>query len=126
MLEKLKITGMAQALAAHSGARLGVIARNVANADTPGYRAMDLPDFAAAFADGAQPMRTTRPGHVGADPTRIAQAMPFAGSESPNGNAVSLEQEMVKGVAARQSHEMALTVYRSVSDILRLSLGRGR
>ena len=45
MFEKLELTRMAQALAAHAGARMAVIAQNVANADTPGYKAKDLPDF---------------------------------------------------------------------------------
>ncbi|MFD1807778.1 hypothetical protein ACFSHQ_05285 [Gemmobacter lanyuensis] len=52
MFEKLQIVRMAQALAGHAGARQGEIARNIANADTPGYRARDMPDFAAAYADG--------------------------------------------------------------------------
>ena len=42
MFAKLELTRMAQALASHSGARMDVIARNVANADTPGYRARDV------------------------------------------------------------------------------------
>ena len=45
MFEKLELTRMAQGLAAHAGARMGVIAKNVANADTPGYKAQDIPDF---------------------------------------------------------------------------------
>ena len=46
MFEKLEITRMAQALAAQSGSRMAVIAQNVANADTPGYKAKDVPAFA--------------------------------------------------------------------------------
>ncbi len=127
MFEKLELTRMAQSLAAHSGARLGVIARNVANADTPGYRAADLPDFASVYsADGAE-MRGTREGHLGGAGTAAAPALLEApGNGSPNGNSVSLEAEMVKGVEVRQQHDMALAVYKSVSDIIRTSLGRGR
>ena len=43
---------------------------------------------------------------------------------APNGNSVSIEQEMVKAASARQDHEMALAIYRTTSDILRASLGR--
>ena len=42
MFEKLELTRMAQSLAAQSGARMAVIAENVANADTPGYKAKDV------------------------------------------------------------------------------------
>ena len=125
MFEKLELTRMAQALASHAGARMGVIARNVANADTPGYKARDLPTFASVFKPEGEPMRATRPGHLSAGSgmtDMIAENAP--GREAPNGNTVSLEGEMVKSVEARQSHEMALAVYRATSDVIRASLGR--
>jgi flagellar basal-body rod protein FlgB len=127
MFEKLELTRMAQALAAHSGARMGVIARNVAHADTPGYKAQDLPDFAAVFAADEGAMRATRPGHMGASTEApLPQPERAPGRESPNGNTVSLEGEMVKSVQARQDHDMALAVYRATSDVIRASLGRSR
>ena len=49
MFEKLELTRMAQALAAHAGSRMGVIAKNVAHADTPGYKAQDIADFATVW-----------------------------------------------------------------------------
>lgn len=127
MFEKLELTRMAQALAAHAGSRMSVIAQNVANADTPGYKAQDLPSFTSVFATEGGTMRATRPGHLtaasnGAAP--VAERAP--GRESPNGNTVSLEGEMVKSVEARQAHEMALAIYRATSDVLRASLGRSR
>jgi flagellar basal-body rod protein FlgB len=126
MFEKLELTRMAQGLSAYAGARLGVIARNVANADTPGYKAQDLPDFAATYdARDSKMLRATRPGHIG-NPGRDGTASPIfsGGSASPSGNTVSLEMEMVKSVEARQSHEMALAIYRATSDVIRASLGR--
>ena len=127
MFEKLELTRMAQSLAAHSGSRMAVIAQNVANADTPGYKAKDLPAFAKVFAAGGGHMRATRTGHL---TTVSAAAMPAAetanGREAPNGNSVSLEGEMVKSVEARQNHDMALAIYRATSDVIRASLGRNR
>ena len=53
-------------------ARQQVIAENIAHADTPGYRARDIADFARSSTSGPalQRPRTTRPGHIpfGADP----------------------------------------------------------
>jgi flagellar basal-body rod protein FlgB len=125
MFEKLEITRMAQALAAHAGARMGVVAENVAHADTPGYKARDVADFAETYQAKGGAMRSTRPEHLHA-PGRPAapQAFVTGGSEAPNGNTVSLEKEMVKSVEVRQSHEMALAIYRATSDVIRASLGR--
>jgi flagellar basal-body rod protein FlgB len=106
---------------------MGVIARNVAHADTPGYKAQDLPAFAEVFSATDGQMRATRPGHLTAASSAAALVPERApGRESPNGNSVSLEGEMVKSVEARQSHEMALAIYRATSDVVRASLGRAR
>lgn len=129
MLEKLEVTRMAQAMASQAGKRMAVIARNVAHADTPGYKAQDLPDFAREYSaqtrgDG---MKATRPGHTTASELRLrAGPREVPGAASPNGNTVSVETEMVKVAELRQQHDMALSIYRSTSDILRTALGRGR
>jgi len=129
MFAKLELTRMAQAMASHAGARMGVVAQNVAHADTPGYRAKDVASFAESYRDqgGQMDLRTTRAGHIGGgkgtdqSPLTIREKS-LAGA--PNGNSVSLEQEMVKAAQARQDHDMALTIYRNTSSILRASLGR--
>lgn len=127
MFEKLELTRMAQSLAAFSGARMAVVAENVANADTPGYKAKDMPAFAKAFAEAEGQMRATRSGHLSATAsTTLPLPEQVRGHEAPNGNSVSLEAEMVKSVEARQSHEMALAIYRATSDVIRASLGRPR
>ena len=126
MFEKLEITAMAQAMAAHAGQRLGLVAQNVANADTPGYQTQDIQDFASVWKDGASGgMRTTRPGHEMPGPgMQDARVIAGRGHMSPNGNSVSLEAEMVKAVETRQQHEMALAIYRGTSEVIRASLGR--
>lgn len=127
MFEKLEITRMAQALAAHAGARMGVIARNVAHADTPGFVAQDTVEFRSVYESGGLSLKSTRPGHIFPDQARPSpDLIPSGGSASPNGNTVSLELEMVKSAEARQDHEMALAIYRATSDVIRASLGRPR
>jgi flagellar basal-body rod protein FlgB len=109
------------------------VAKNVANADTPGFRAQDTVSFADSYdaAGGGGQMRATRTGHItgqitgdggGQAPALMQRRTSLAGA--PNGNSVSLEQEMVKAAAARQDHDMALAIYRNTSSILRASLGR--
>ncbi|HMO07301.1 MAG TPA: FlgB family protein [Paracoccaceae bacterium] len=126
MLPKLEVTRMAQALAAHSATRLEVVAGNLAHADTPGYRAADITPFAEVWRSDAS-LRATRPGHLGGPQVPAAperrEDLRFG---APNGNTVSVEVEMVRAAEARQSHDMALSVYRAVSDITRAALGRGR
>jgi flagellar basal-body rod protein FlgB len=54
-----------QALLLH-GQRIGVLATNIANADTPNYKARDI-DFGEVMAntgEGSLPMRATRASHI--------------------------------------------------------------
>ena len=126
MFEKIQLMQMAQSMAQQAAFRQNAVAQNVANADTPGYRALDVPSFAETYQDElATPMRATRAGHLGAS-NSLSVAMapdPTAETTSPSGNSVSLEDEMVKSVEVQRSHTLALTVYRSSLDILRTSLG---
>lgn len=126
MLPKLEVIEMTRALAAHAGARQEAVARNVANADTPGYRAADLPGFAAAYrGTGDTQMRATRAGHLGSGGQSVTlTARALTAEAAPNGNTVSLEQEMVRAAEVRQQHDMALSIYTSLSGVLRSSLGR--
>lgn len=128
MFETLDLTKLANAMAGRAGARMGVIARNVANADTPEFKAMDLPSFAESYREGNLDLRATRPQHFGTAADADPQLLPrrSKGADAPNGNTVSLEQEMVKMAAVRQDHEMALAIYRNTAEILRASLGRNR
>lgn len=132
MFEKLEITRMAQALSSYAGARLGLVAQNVANADTPGYKARDLPDFSEVWA-GGRGLRATRPGHLGSVPGARADGADGtaldpvprrrAADASPDGNTVALETEMLTAAALRQQNDMALAVYRTTSSVIRSSLG---
>ncbi|WP_343116389.1 FlgB family protein [Ostreiculturibacter nitratireducens] len=128
MFDKLEILQMAQAMATHAATRQGAIAENVANADTPGYRARDLASFAETYRAGnGAPMRATRNGHLDElvehrEPEPLARARP--GSESPNGNTVSLELEMVAAADVKREHDLALAIYQTSMGILRTGLGR--
>ena len=97
--------------------RQRVLSQNIANADTPGYRARDVADFAETWRNMTAENRLGR----GAMPVRVLDA---GTPSSPNGNTVSLEFEMLRGVEAQRAHDRALRVYGSALQILRTSLGR--
>ena len=126
---KLSVLRLASDLAAHAAARQGVIAENVAHADTPGYKARDVENFAALHetTELAFQARATRPGHLGfgSDERGFeAREVNAFGAESPNGNTVALEDQMMRAAEVRQSHELAMGVYQKSMDILRSGLGK--
>lgn len=128
MFQDLNIFNMASAMAVHAGKRQALLAQNMANADTPGYRARDLAPFSeiAGKKGPETAMRATRAGHndraaglgQGAEITTKTEI-------SPNGNGVSIETEMLKAVDVQRQHSRALAIYKSSLTILRTSV-RGR
>ncbi len=127
MLNKIEVMQMANAMASHAALRQGAVSQNIANADTPNYRAQDVAPFEDLYeeASGGE-MRATRAGHFGAQSatTFAVETTATEGTLSPNGNNVSLEDEMVRGVEVRREHDRALAIYKNSLNILRASLGR--
>lgn len=129
MIEDLKIFQMASSMARHASARMRVIAENVANADTPGYRARDLQSFSNLVNRDFTP-NASRPGHVNAANQSQERTRPdlvfLSHVPSPNGNSVSIEDQALRAVETQGQHRLARDVYAKSIDIMRLGLGRGR
>lgn len=125
MFAQIDTMRMARDLGAHAARRQRVIATNVANADTPGYRARDLPEFEESLRRGSLELRTTRAGHLAAGlsgpPFRAVEA---EGEPSPNGNTVSLEDEMVRSADAKREFDLSLAVMQSGLNLMRTAIGR--
>lgn len=132
MFQNLEIFQTAQSMAQHAGRLQVVAARNLANADTPGYQARTLTPFKDTLhsAAGETSQRATRPGHLNglsAGRTGIAPPQEFndeTARTDPNGNSVAIEDEILRSVEAKRQHDRALAIYRSSLNILRSSIGR--
>lgn len=127
MFANLQIFRLSHAMATHAGARQATIAQNIAHADTPGYKARDLRPFADMVAPDRVDLRATRGQHLnGSVQGQISlAAMERGGNDTnPNGNAVTLEHEMLHAVDAKRQHDRALAIYKSALTILRSTVGR--
>ncbi len=126
MFTSLDVLQTAMNMARHAGSRQAVTAANLANADTPGYRARSIAPFSEIYeTSSAESLRRTRPGHLGVDTGAATATAEFSDSEpAPNGNSVSIEQEILNAVEIQREHNRALTIYKHSLEVLRLSLGR--
>ena len=131
MFGKLEIFKMAHAMAVHAGHKQAVTAQNVANADTPEYKSRDVIPFAQTYRNDSSSVgwlsqKSTRTKHIhGTTANELpAPVVDAAGVGAPNGNTVSLENEMLKSLDAKRQHERALAIYKSSLNILRASLSR--
>lgn len=123
MFENLTVFSVAHAMAKHAGQAQAVAAQNVANADTPDYQRKVMPSFEAHIPrDGG--MRTTREGHATGFSAPFSSTQTQAQGAAPNGNTVTLEEEILASVDAKRQHDRALAIYKSSLTVLRASLGR--
>lgn len=110
-------------------ARQGLLAENVANAETPGYRGRDLAqyDLAERASGFSSANIATQPMHfsVSSSEGSAFGAQRMANFEiTPEGNGVSLEDEMMKVTTNMMDYQAATTVYQKSIKILKTALGR--
>jgi flagellar basal-body rod protein FlgB len=107
--------------------RQKVLAENVANADSPGFRPSDL--RAPAIGTGQSvALAQTNAAHMGPsgqrggfDPTK-AQRFEI----TPSGNAVNLEDEMLKVAQNQGDFQLAASLYSKGLGLMKIAIGKAR
>lgn len=110
-------------------ARQGVVAGNIANADTPGYLAKDLEFKTVLQAQGGQLGMTAANSGVSMQPGASGPAGVVTQSArfiQHNGNAVRLDNEMVKLQQTQLDYRMATQLYAAQATMQKIALGKGQ
>jgi len=105
--------------------RQAAIASNVANANTPGFSAVDVVPFEDVFNDASIRMAATDAGHLGADPLapdQVAVRDAAAWETTQSGNSVSLENEMMKAGEVNRSFSLNTSIVRAFHQMLMASV----
>ena len=109
--------------------RQGVLAENIANADTPGYIERDLKVF--SFGDEMKSVASistsiTSPTHISASSNGGGSygknSSPF--EVTPSGNGVTLEDEMMKVAGNDMDYQAVTALYTRSIRLLKVALGR--
>ena len=114
--------------------RQEVLAKNIANSDTPGYKPVDLSPFARQLArsgDATLAAAATHAGHIRASASpgtanSATRRIDDVYEASPTGNEVVLEQQLIRVSETAMQHQLALNLYRKHAGMIRTALGRGR
>jgi flagellar basal-body rod protein FlgB len=126
----LRLVGMLKQRMAWHEQRQGVLSQNIANADTPGYETRDLKDLSfpelARGAAGPVAMVATDPRHIGPNggPEGSASERRKPFEVTPQGNAVVLEDEMLRVSTNVQDYQMAADLYSRGLGMLKMAVGR--
>lgn len=113
-------------------ARQGLLAENVANAETPGYRGRDLKAF--GFEEHMRNISmaristaTSNPRHIGVQGTDADGFGPRRINSfeiTPEGNGITLEDEMMKVTANQMDYQTVTTLYTRSLRLIRTALGK--
>ncbi|MET3924898.1 flagellar basal body rod protein FlgB [Devosia sp. 2618] len=112
--------------------RQGLLAENVANAETPGYRGRDLAQYnfsdqMGAFSSASVTTSATQPMHFSVSSSEGTSfgAQRMANFEiTPEGNGVTLEDEMMKVTTNMMDYQAATTLYQKSIKIIKTALGK--
>lgn len=115
--------------------RQGVIAQNIANADTPEYRARDLTDvdFGAVLKNvtGSKKIRMEQtesghmtPGGMLGKERELKSRMTY--EVAPDDNAVIIEEQMVKASQTTIDYNLMTNLMRKNVGMIQTALGKGQ
>ncbi|MFZ2619630.1 MAG: flagellar basal body rod protein FlgB [Alphaproteobacteria bacterium] len=111
----------------HLVARQGVVAGNVANSETPNFKARDL-GFKKLFdSNSSIAMATTNSKHL--NPNGAVSAgnrREHSNDMVLDGNSVQLDQEMLKLNEIQLNYRMATQLYSKQVAFQKMAIGRGR
>ena len=114
--------------------RQRVLSENVSNSDTPNFKPRDLvePKFDSAGAAtgtvGSLAMMRTSTSHIappGGGGQSFGQDRKAGFQTRPAGNAVSLEEEMLKVSANQMDYAAATSLYSKSLHLLKTAIGKG-
>ena len=111
------------------GQRQAVLAQNVANANTPGYKAKDLTTFSFddALKDAGSAMRVTDPRHIvpaSMDGVNALTKKAKTYETVPSGNSVEIEQQMMEVSKTAVDYQAVAGIYHKVMGLFRTAIGK--
>lgn len=104
--------------------RQQLLAQNVANAATPGYVARDLKDFATSLARVEPGLLRTNALHLASSTSPPGTTQPRPHERTPDGNAVSVEEQLTRVADTAGAQELTTGLYRKYLGMFRTALGR--
>lgn len=129
-LDKISLFGVIKRRLAWLGQRHEVVAQNIANADTPNYRARDIQAFKfrdlVRKQDSSLRMVTTENNHLKGVSKRATifsvteDRDPF--ETNPTGNSVILEEQMAKMSENSISHRLTTELYKKHLNMIRMAV----
>jgi len=126
-LANIPLFDLAESRLAWLARRQQVLAQNVANADTPGWKDRDLPAFASTKGQSAAVPARTDPHHLAGTMSAgapVAVRYSRRAEQSPDGNGIAIDEQLRRIADADTAHALVSSLYRSFLGMFRTAIGR--
>jgi flagellar basal-body rod protein FlgB len=104
--------------------RQSLLAQNIANANTPGWRSRDVAPFARQLASAGTALTQTDPAHLPGLPSVDAQSTSKPGELAPDQNGVSVEAELAKVADTQTTNSLVEDIYKKYLSFFKTAIGR--
>ncbi|MCF3932474.1 flagellar basal body rod protein FlgB [Acuticoccus sp. M5D2P5] len=121
----LYVMNLATRRAAWASTREAAIAGNIANANTPDYKARDIEPFAANLHETRLQMAATSRAHLALSPIEMSatEVKPDdTWDVTHSANTVSLDEQLLKADETQRSHQLSLSVLGTFHRMLMTSV----
>lgn len=125
LVEPIYLFGLAATQARYLAIRQAAVAENVANVNTPGYKALDVAPFSAVYDAAGLQMTTTNASDLSPNLFDLASASENGARPwevTYSGNSVSLEQEMLNANEVNRSYSLNMAVSTAFNQMLTTSV----
>ena len=121
---RIGLLSLAEQRLAWADQRQAVLARNIANASTPGFQPSDLPPFAQALSKaGSVALRLTQPNDLPGTVGGPLRPKAEANAHGPDGNGVALDAELTKVADTETTQSLVTSIYKKYLGLFSLALG---
>jgi flagellar basal-body rod protein FlgB len=118
------IFGLAEQKLSWLDTRQKQVSQNIANADTPGYKARDVVPFSSVMQQLEVTPTRTSPMHLVGFSENLPGTVRTVAETAPDGNAVSMEGEMAKVAQDDTSQQLVGNLWKSYMGMFMTALGK--
>jgi flagellar basal-body rod protein FlgB len=124
---RIALFDLAERRLAWTERRQAVLAQNIANADTPGWQPRDVAPFAGMADQAVIGLARTDPFHLAgtSDTGLLGAKLVRPTARQPDGNAVSLDQELTKVADTDTTQSLVSAIYHTYLGLFRTAIGQG-
>ncbi|MBX9456628.1 MAG: flagellar basal body rod protein FlgB [Rhizobium sp.] len=127
-MESVQLFELASRQAEWLSTRQTLISGNIANANTPGFRAKDVTSFDSVLQSSQLPMKATNPLHFIETPTEsfaVESEVNKGSATQLSGNSVDLSDELMKQGSIKRDYDLNTAIVKAFNKMILMSVRKG-